>query len=149
MAHLRKLEELHAILTSRCCGMEEVCVGLMHTDEPLSKSEIRYMELSIAEVSIALEKYKQLDREQEAEKPKAALPHDLYVFCISESMPESLSTELQVKWIIARMKDMRNKCEMSEHIRKRFCDIVPGLVSKSWEDIWERVRDKFKDSFQW
>ena len=33
-----------------------------------------------------------------------------------------------------------------EVLRKRFCDVVPGLVSKSWEDIWERVRDRFKDS---
>jgi hypothetical protein len=33
-----------------------------------------------------------------------------------------------------------------EFLRKRFCDVVPGLSSKSWEDIWERVRERFKDS---
>ena len=31
--------------------------------------------------------------------------------------------------------------EHAEIVRQRFCDIVPGLVSKTWEDIWERVRD--------
>jgi hypothetical protein len=30
-------------------------------------------------------------------------------------------------------------------LRKRFADVVPGLCSGSWEDIWERVRDKFKE----
>lgn len=32
-----------------------------------------------------------------------------------------------------------------EYLRKRFCDVVPGLTSKSWEDIWERVRERFKN----
>lgn len=32
-----------------------------------------------------------------------------------------------------------------EFMRKRFCDVVPDLCSGSWEDIWERVRDKFRE----
>jgi len=32
-----------------------------------------------------------------------------------------------------------------EFMRKRFADVVPDLCSGSWEDIWERVRDKFKE----
>ena len=30
-------------------------------------------------------------------------------------------------------------------MRKRFADVVPDLCSGSWEDIWERVRDKFRE----
>ena len=32
-----------------------------------------------------------------------------------------------------------------EFIRGRFCDVVPDLCVGSWEEIWERVRDNFKE----
>jgi hypothetical protein len=35
-------------------------------------------------------------------------------------------------------------CLASEAIKERFIDVVPNLTSKTWEDIWERVRDKFE-----
>ena len=44
--------------------------------------------------------------------------------------------------IQAEQKAVTNELE---YLRKRFCDIVPDLSSRSWEDIWERVRDKFKE----
>ena len=30
-------------------------------------------------------------------------------------------------------------------MRKRFADVVPNLCVGSWEEIWERVRDKFRE----
>ena len=41
-------------------------------------------------------------------------------------------------------KEKAAKWDETEYIRSRFCDVVLGLASKTWEDIWERVRDKFK-----
>ena len=35
---------------------------------------------------------------------------------------------------------LRRRWVESEAIHKRFQDIVPGLCSGTWEDIWERVR---------
>ena len=32
-----------------------------------------------------------------------------------------------------------------EFIRGRFADVVPDLCVGSWEEIWERVRDNFKE----
>ena len=47
-------------------------------------------------------------------------------------------------WLIIETKihgSHQAESASNKAIRERFCDIVPGLTSKSWEDIWERVRD--------
>jgi hypothetical protein len=45
---------------------------------------------------------------------------------------------LAIKQAVERLEEL----DHDESIRERFCDIVPGLASKSWEDIWERVREQ-------
>jgi hypothetical protein len=41
----------------------------------------------------------------------------------------------------ARVEELRSQVAHADFIRQRFCAIVPGLTSRSWEDIWERVRE--------
>lgn len=74
-----------------------------------------------------------------------ALPHDLFTLCIQEGMPGGFSSGEQTKWLKDYISRLRRKTEEAHHIKQRFCDIVPGLISRSWEDIWERVRDKFQE----
>ncbi len=54
-----------------------------------------------------------------------------------------------VKELHDKYEHSRDKCErkdaMDKYLRGRFKDVVPGLCSGSWDDIWERVRDKFKE----
>ena len=75
-----------------------------------------------------------------------ALPHDLFVWCVQQGMPEGecRETEQQIKWLQTYVRRLQNKVDEAEYIRRRFCDVVPMLTSRSWEDIWERVRDAFK-----
>ena len=47
--------------------------------------------------------------------------------------------------LIKRSKNAERHAEQAEFIRRRFADIVPGLTSASWEDIWERVREAVGD----
>lgn len=42
------------------------------------------------------------------------------------------------------IEHLREQASQSETLRLAFVQVVPGLVSKSWEDIYERVRDAFK-----
>lgn len=50
------------------------------------------------------------------------------------------------RWVIsgAEIQDAAEFDDGSKGIREMFCDIVPNLTSKTWEDIWERVREMAK-----
>lgn len=37
------------------------------------------------------------------------------------------------------------QAQFDKYMRKRFGDVIPDLCSGSWEEIWERVRDKFQE----
>ena len=75
-----------------------------------------------------------------------ALPHELFVWCVENGMPEGecQTAKEQIKWIKWYAQRLRNKVDEAEYIKRRFCDVVPMLTSRSWEDIWERCRDAFK-----
>ena len=76
---------------------------------------------------------------------QVALPFDLFVWCIQHGMPEGTKTEEQIQWLQTHVRRLQSKVDEAEYIKRRFCDVVPMLTSRSWEDIWERVRDKFKN----
>jgi len=75
-----------------------------------------------------------------------ALPHDLFVWCVQQGMPEveCQTAQEQVKWIQLHVRRLQSKVDEAEYIKRRFCDVVPMLTSRSWEDIWERCRDAFR-----
>lgn len=43
------------------------------------------------------------------------------------------------------VEELKTRVEANEAIRQRFRDVIPNLCVGSWEEIWERVRAKFKD----
>ncbi len=51
-----------------------------------------------------------------------------------------ISEEQRTAWLMSLIDSHDSQVEF---LRKCFCKVVTGLTSNTWEDIWERVRDKF------
>lgn len=66
-------------------------------------------------------------------------------FTRGEQCPTCVAITLRESLRPAKAPPIVTDDSQMEYIRKRFCDVVPGLTSKSWEDIWERVRERFKN----
>ncbi|MEM9369097.1 MAG: hypothetical protein AAGD07_24180 [Planctomycetota bacterium] len=83
---------------------------------------------------------------QDKEK-SSTMPHELFVWLVNEGMPEGECTDFQsqMRWLRKHIHHLRNDVGSSEAVRQRFVDVVPGLSSTSWEDIWERVRERFEE----
>jgi len=76
----------------------------------------------------------------------ASLPWTVYDKLVKHGMPAT--EEEQIKWIdkiMHNLDEALSKAQTCEYVRQRFINIVPGLASASWEDIWERVRDRFRN----
>jgi hypothetical protein len=120
------------------------------TEQPAGPEESRaiYEEISAA-LAAAGNPTDLLQRVNEYENPgstqsQGPLPHELFVWCIQQGMPEGSETAEQIQWLQTHVRRLQSKVDEAEYIKRRFCDVVPMLTSKSWEDIWERVRDRFK-----
>jgi hypothetical protein len=78
-----------------------------------------------------------------ADRPKA-IPHDLYKYFVQDGMPEGMTSEDQIKWIQRRHNGLIHEVCHATYIKRALESIVSGLTSKSWEDIYERVKERFK-----
>lgn len=86
----------------------------------------------------------QLMEQENPNERQQAMPHGLYVFFIQQGMPEGMTHDSQVAWVKKSYADMAKQVDHADYAKRRLAQIVtPDFVQTTWEEIHERVRERF------
>lgn len=79
-------------------------------------------------------------------KEDAAIPAELTSWLVQQGMDENLHPEThhKIQWLKQHVQTIDGRLKEATHIKKRFAEIIPDLISNSWEEIWEKTREAFQ-----